>query len=281
MTTSMINLNALLKQAIASAREDESLTVEQIIAAVLSGDKVCVELPTISIGVAEVSKRGKSAAPAKEVKTRTRAAPAKPRSVPDDDVRCSARSFYEDQHLEDGLLKVMRDDGDNLYGDRCKFKKTGETDFCKHHGEKQPLGVWGSEYAGKFKTAVEKTEGGAAPAPKKEAKPKVVAEKKPVATKSEEYAAETEDEEEPEVESVEVEVKVVAKAVPAAEKPKGKPAPKVEEPAAEDAEVEDVEIDGVTYLIDPSDGTVYDHDSEEEVGRYNIKGKKWIVKPTA
>jgi hypothetical protein len=278
MTTSMINLNALLKQAITSARDDESLTVEQIIAAVLGGDKVCVELPTISIGGAEPSKRGKSAAPAKEVKTRTRAAPAKPRSVPDDDVRCSARSFYEDQHLEDGLLKVMRDDADNLYGDRCKFKKTGETDFCKHHGEKQPLGVWGSEYAGKFKTAVEKTESGAAPAPKKEAKPKVVAEK-PAPPKSEEYAAETEDEEEPEVESVEV--KVIAKAAPIAEKPKSKPAPKVEEPIAEDAEVEEIEIDGVSYLIDPSDGTVYDHNSEEEVGRYNIKGKKWIVKPTA
>jgi hypothetical protein len=37
----------------------------------------------------------------------------------------------------------------------------------------------------------------------------------------------------------------------------------------------------VDYLIDPSDGTVYDQESEEEVGRYNIKGKKWIVKPSA
>jgi hypothetical protein len=273
-TTFNLNINDLLMKAITSAREDESLTVEQIITAVLAD----VDLPAISIGGAsEPSKREKKPA-AKEVKTRTRAAPAKARSLPDDDVRCCARSFYEDQHLEGGLLKVMRDDSDNLYGDRCKFKKTGETEFCKHHGEKQPLGVWDGEYAGKFKAAVEKTESGAAPAPKKEAKPKVV--EKPASPKSNEYAAETEDEEEPEVESVEV--KAVVKAAPAAEKPKSKPvAPKVEEPTAEDAEVEEVEIDGVSYLIDPSDGTVYDHESEEEVGRYNIKGKKWIVKPTA
>jgi hypothetical protein len=261
MSTATFNLDIsdLLAKAITSARDDESLTVEQIIATVLAGD-----LPAISIGGAEASKREKK--PAKEVKTRTRAAPAKPRSVPEDDARCYARSFYEDQHLQDGLLKVMRDDVENLYGDRCKFKKTGETDFCKHHAEKQVLGVWDGEYSGKFKTAVEKTENGAAPAPKKEAKPKVVAEK-PAPAKSNEYVAETEDEEEPEV---------------VVEKPKSKPAaPKVEEPATEDAEVEDITIDGVEYLIDPSDGTVYDHDSEEEVGRYNIKGKKWIVEPTA
>lgn len=272
----MINLNALLKHAITSARDDESLTAEQIIAAVLGGDKVCVDLPTISIDGGEVSKRSKSAAPAKEVKTRTRTAPAKPRSIPDDDVRCYARSFYEDQHIEDGHLKVMRDDADNLYGDRCKFKKTGETDFCKHHCEKQPLGVWNGEYAGKFKAAVEKTENGVASTPKKETKPKVVAEKLPV-PKSEEYVAETEDEEA--VETVEEKPKPAPKPEKVTEKPKTQP--KIEEPASEDAEVEDVVIDGVTYLIDPSDGTVYDHNSEEEVGCYNIKGKKWIVKPNA
>ncbi len=267
----MINLNALLEAAITSARDDESLTIDQIIAAVLAGDKVCIELPTISTGP---EKREKKPA-AKEVKTRTRAAPAKARSVPDDDVRCSARSFYEDQHLEDGRLKVMRDDIDNLYGDRCKFKKTGETDFCKHHGEKQPLGVWDGEYSGKFKAAVEKTENGAAPAPKKEAKPKVAASPAP---KPAEYVAVTEDEEEAEAKP---EIKPPTKAAPVVIPAKSKPAPKVEEPVAEDAEVEEIEIDGVSYLIDPSDGTVYDHDSEEEVGRYNIKGKKWIVKPTA
>lgn len=271
MSTATFNLNIsdLLAKAITSAREDESLTIEQIIAAVLAG----ADLPTISIGGAsEINKREKKPAKEiKEVKTRTRAAPAKPRSVPEDDVRCYARSFYEDQHLENGLLKVMRDDVENLYGDRCKFKKTGETNFCKHHAEKQVLGVWDGEYSGKFKTAVEKTENGVAPVTKKEVKPKVAAEKVVVSHKPEEYAAETEDEEEAEEEPV-----------PVVEKPKSKPvAPKIEEPSAEDAEVEDITIGGVMYLIDPSDGTVYDHDSEEEVGRYNIKGKKWIVEPTA
>ena len=264
----MINLNALLKHAITSARDDESLTIEQIIANVLANDPVCVDLLTISTG----NDKGKKPA-AKESKTRTRTAPPKPRSVPDDDVRCSARSFYENQHLEDGLLKVMRDDADNLYGDRCKFKKTGDINFCKHHAEKQVLGVWGGEYSGKFKTAVEKTESGVVPEKKpvapKESKPKPKVATPAPAPKSDEYALETDDEEDEE-------------AKPVAEKPKSKPAPKIEEPVADaDAEVEDVEIDGVSYLIDPSDGTVYDPESEEEVGRYNIKTKKWIVKPTA
>jgi hypothetical protein len=270
MSTATFNLTIgdLLAKAITSARDDKSLTVEQIIAAVLAD----ADLPAISIGGTESNKREKKPAKeVKEVKTRTRAAPPKARSLPEHDVRCYARTFY-DEHIEGGLLKVMRDDVDNLYGDRCKFKKTGETDFCKHHAEKQVLGVWDGEYAGKFKTAVEKTENGVAPAPKKETKPKVAIEKVVSAPpKPEEYAAETEEEEESEVE---------IEPVVAPEKPKSKPAPKIEEPA-EDAEVEDITIDGVEYLIDPSDGTVYDHDSEEEVGRYNIKGKKWIVKPTA
>jgi hypothetical protein len=268
MSVSMINLNTLLENAITLAR-NETLSIEEIIAKVFIDVKVCVELPT---GTSS-NKRTKSAAPTKEVKSRTRTAPAKLRSVPDDDVRCYARSFYEDQHLEDGRLKVMRDDSDNLYGDRCKFKKSGETDFCKHHAEKQVLGVWDNEYAGKFKTAVEKTENSTEPAPKKEPKPKVVVEKKPAATNSED-----EDEGEGEEEESETEL--------AKEKPtsKSKPtSPKIEESvtADSDAEVQDVVIDNVTYLIDTSDGTVYDYDSETEVGRYNIAGKKWIVEPKA
>jgi hypothetical protein len=47
----------------------------------------------------------------------------------------------------------------------------------------------------------------------------------------------------------------------------------------QDAEVDEVEIDGISYLIDYVDGTVYEQESETEVGRYDFKAKKWIVKP--
>ncbi len=79
------------------------------------------------------------------------------RRVAIDDCRCCARTFYEKEQLEGGKLKVMRDDEKNLYGDRCKFKKVGESEFCKHHAEKQPHGIWGGEYSGKMKNKMKKT----------------------------------------------------------------------------------------------------------------------------
>ena len=288
MSTAIVNLNALLKHAIASARDNTSMSVEQIIASVLADDKVCVDLHTISTGVDKPTKK-----PA-EKKDRTRVAPAGPpkaRAIPEDDARCYARSFYENQHIEaDGHLKVMRDDPDNLYGDRCKFKKTGESDFCKHHAEKQVLGVWNGEYLGKFKTAVDKTENNEAPVAPKE--PKKVVE----APKEDPKAEPKKPKEEPKKPKEEPK-KPKEEPKKAAEKPKPKPKveelvsesedsdaedePEVTEPEVTDAVVIDIVIDKVAYLIDTTDGTVYDPDTEEVVGKYSTKFNRWIKKPVA
>jgi hypothetical protein len=270
--TTAINLNALLKQTIALTRENEDWTSEQIIAELMSNHVEIESLATISMAAEKPIKAAKAET---EKKTRTRSAPAKPRAIPDDDTRCSARSFYEKEHIEDGVAKVMRDDPENLYGDRCKFKKTGDIEFCKHHSEKQPLGVWGGEYSGKFKAIVEKTENpeAVATAPKKAAKaPRVL-----IDDDHDEEEAEAEEE----VEEVEEEVEMappspkIAPVATVATVSKAKPAPKIEEPVEEAAEVEECVIDGVSYLKD-EEGTVYDPETEDVVGKYNFKTKKWL-----
>ena len=77
------------------------------------------------------------------------------------DERCMARTIYENIHLEpNGLLKVMRDDPKNQYGDRCKCRKRDSGHFCTRHSGWQSLGVWNGEYSGKFSEYVEKTENG-------------------------------------------------------------------------------------------------------------------------
>jgi hypothetical protein len=281
--TTTINLNALLKQTIVLTRENDEWTSEQIIAELMSNHVEIQSLASMSVAVAE--KQVKSGKAETEKKSRTRSAPAKPRAIPEDDTRCSARSFYEKEHIEDGVAKVMRDDPENLYGDRCKFKKTGDIEFCKHHSEKQPLGVWGAEYSGKFKVIVEKTENGeAAPAPKKAAKPVLVDDDNEESEAEAESDAEEEVEEEAEIhlsppspKIVAAPVKKAAPAAPVAAAPaKAKPAPK-EEPVEEAAEVEECTIDGETYLKD-EEGIVYDPETEDPVGKYNFAKKSWIIK---
>ncbi len=74
----------------------------------------------------------------------------KPRTLPDNEIRCCARVFYEKEHIESGKLRVIRpEDQLNRFGDRCKFKKT-DGEYCKHHAEKQPFGVWNGVYGGKL-----------------------------------------------------------------------------------------------------------------------------------
>jgi hypothetical protein len=282
--TALINLNALLKQTVVLTRENDDWTPEQIIAELLSNHVGIESLATISVGGSSSEKTGKDVKAKKtektetEKKTRTRSAPVKPRAIPEDDTRCSARSFYEKEHLEDGVLKVMRDDSDNLYGDRCKFKKTGDIDFCKHHSEKQPLGVWDSEYSGKFKAFVDKTEN-PSEAPVKKAKAKVVVEddeEEEVEEVDESFAQQVDgsDEEEADAEDEEEEEQVPAK--PAAKAAAGKPKiPMPVEP--EEAEVEEIQIDKTTYLID-GEGEVYDPETEDCVGKYDRKTKKWLSK---
>jgi hypothetical protein len=77
------------------------------------------------------------------------------------DERCMARTIYEKDHLEpNGLLKVMRDDPKNQYGDRCKCRKKDSSLFCTRHSGWQSLGVWNGDYSGKFYDYVQKTQNG-------------------------------------------------------------------------------------------------------------------------
>jgi len=252
--TTAINLNALLKQTIVLARENEDWTSEQIIAELMSNHVEIQSLAPISMAATEkTTKAGKAET---EKKTRTRSAPAKPRAIPDDDTRCCARSFYEKEHIEDGVAKVMRDDSDNLYGDRCKFK-----------------------------TIVDKTENPdtfVAPAPKK-----AVTKAPLVLIDDDHEESEAEQDEETEIVMAPPSPKKatpVKKAAPVAvavapAPVKTKPVPKIEEPEEpveeEAAEVEEVVIDGETYLKD-EDNTIYDPETEEAVGVYSFTKMKWI-----
>ena len=287
--TTAINLNALLKQTIVLTRENDDWSTEQIIAELMSNHVEIQSLASISVAAPEKPlKAGKAET---EKKSRTRSAPVKPRAIPEDDTRCCARSFYEKEHIEDGVAKVMRDDPENLYGDRCKFKKTGDIEFCKHHSEKQPLGVWGAEYSGKFKVIVEKTENpeaNVAPAPKKAvAKPVLVDDDNESEAESE---AEEEVEEEAEIvmappspkktvtaAPVAVAAAPAKKAVVAPAPAKAKPIPKEEPVEEEAAEVEECTIEGKTYLKD-EEGIIYNPETEDPIGKYNFKTKKWILK---
>ena len=199
---------------------------------------------------------------------------------------CCARAFYEKEHVEEGKLKKMSDDDANEFGGRCKFKQSGESTFCKHHAEKQPHGVWGGEYAGKLKSLIEKANAPVATAA--EDKPKA-AEDKPKAKASKKIvkkvAAATEDNEEPKTPT---KPKNKTKTVkPNAPK---RPSEDEESDVGEDAEdeyldgkvletagieYEWIEIDDISYTID-ANGNVYDPETEEKVGQYNTKTKKWI-----
>ncbi len=216
---------------------------------------------------APVSAKGKSKSKSADGEKKPRAAP-KPRAVPEDDTRCCARSFYESEHLDGGKLKTMRDDADNLYGDRCKFKKSGG-DFCKHHTEKQPHGVWNGEYSGKFKPLLEALASSGEES--KPAAPKKLLVKKPAPAP------------------------VVAPKAAAKTAPVPKSADSVEYDDDEEVHSDDefyeesklekegldcevIEIDDMDYLID-AQGNVYDPEDEKKVGKYDIDKKKWISGP--
>jgi hypothetical protein len=311
-TTTVFDLRAILASSIQTAidlaRQSEDVTVDQVMDRVMA----TVNIQEIHLAPVKIknsrAKKSKSNSDSESEPTekieRVRAAPGKPRAIPDDETRCCARSLYEKDHLEGGKLKVMRDEDDNLYGDRCKFKKVGEADFCKHHSEKQPLGVWGGEYSGKFQVLVEKLSApqvekkpkAAADKPKAaEVKPKAAAEDKPKKTESKPKAApekpvcelsnetisdDEDDENNDPVETISDDEPVVAKPKVAEVKPKVAevkpiaPEPKPEEEEEEEAlEVEECQIEGKTYLRDAEDN-IYDED-DNMVGKYNFKTKKW------
>lgn len=96
--------------------------------------------------------------------------------------RCMARTVYENIHLDTaGLLKEMRDDIKNLYGDRCKCRKKEGSYFCTRHSGYQPLGIWNGAYNGKLLEYVNKTKQKDEPIQEKK---KVVKEQKDVKEKS-------------------------------------------------------------------------------------------------
>lgn len=275
MSVAMINLDELLYSAYMLGVETEqgtpALNQSQLRSIVLRNVPM--------LGKTEVTetatKKSAAAAPAAEKKPRKQSSAAgKPRAVPEDETRCHARSFYEKDHIENGLLKVVRDDEANQFGDRCKFKKADGTEFCKHHAEKQPHGIWGGDYDGKFKLYIGKTAEDVAEKPKKVAKD----------ADAEESASSA-------VEATPAKkiIKKAAPSAPVAEKPKKKLIKEEDDVEEHDddeymecdglqksgVEFDWVEIEDESFMID-SNGDVYDPETEKKIGNYDIKQKKWI-----
>jgi hypothetical protein len=267
-------LSSSIQTAIDLARQGGDVTVDQVMEKVMASVNIQeIQIAPVKVKNSRVKKSASESEPEpKEKVERVRAAPAKPRAIPDDETRCCARSLYEKDHTEAGKLKVMRDDEANLYGDRCKFKKVGEADFCKHHSEKQPLGVWGGEYSGKFQVLVEKLS-----APEVEKKPKAANDKPKSKAKPApeepvcQIASEDEEEEEPVAEVKPKAAEVKPKAAEPVIKAVAPEEPEDEEPL----EVEECQIDGKTYMRD-AENNIYDEDTDDLVGQYNFKTKKWI-----
>lgn len=78
----------------------------------------------------------------------------KPRKIPEDSLRCCARTC-DDECLEHGALKVMRNDPKNLYGNRCTSKHGEGLDYCGRHKVNQPFGIWNEVYEGRMKKLIE------------------------------------------------------------------------------------------------------------------------------
>ena len=302
--TTVFDLRAILTSAIETAidlaQQGDEVTVDQVMEKVMTTVNIQqIELDLVKPKKARASKPKEQIDP--EFIDRIKLAPSKPRTIPDDETRCCARSFYEHDHLDENKqIKVMRDDEANLYGDRCKKTKTNG-DFCNTHNKGQPLGVWGNEYDGKLKKRIDKLN-----APTQEPKPKTEkAEKvaKPKADKAEKVAKPKADKTEKVAKPKAEKAEKVAK--PKAEKPKAKPKvaeceiesdeeeEEIEEEEYEETEtktdpkpiapaedeeavgIEECEIEGKTYLRDDK-GNIYDADSEEHLGIYNFKTKKWV-----
>jgi hypothetical protein len=268
----MIDLESLLFQAytlgLQSEHDAPALTKIEL------RSKLLANVPLFG-SVSESTTNTKVTAPKEkaEKKTKTKEpAEKKARAVPDEDTRCCARSLYEADHLENGVPKVMRDDEANPFGGRCKFKKVGDSGFCKHHAEKQPHGVWDGEYAGKMKTLLEK------PAENAE-KPKAA--KKIVKKAATETAEPTTPNKPTQAVEPKAPKKVVKKAAPKEEDEDDVEEHEDDEYMAGDVleqagiEYEWVEIDDEQYMID-SNGNVYNPEDETKIGVYDIKAKKWI-----
>ena len=203
------------------------------------------------------------------------------------DERCMARTIYEKEHLEsNGLLKVMRDDPKNQYGERCKCRKKDAGLFCTRHSGWQSLGVWNGEYSGKFSDYVQKTQNSSVcqivdddepPKPvskpaKKEVKEQIKKEKmvkpaclsvKPGSTGEPNFSVN--------------QTKDVKKASPSASSINTDEAEEEQVESDEDSVMAyPIHIDGIEYNIDDTNN-VYTDDGEL-VGVYNRLKKSWLSK---
>jgi hypothetical protein len=266
----MINLDDLLFAAynlgFTSDGNEPSLTKAELRA------KLLANVPLVGCAESKI----KTVKTPAETKTKAEKKPreTKPKAEKPVAEFCCARAFYEKDHVEDGKLKKMSDDEANEFGGRCKFKQSGESTFCKHHAEKQPHGVWGGEYAGKLKMLIEK-----ANAPIEESKPKIKTTKKIVKKTV----------------PVDEEPKTPTKTKTKVVKPNAPKRPAKEEESDKEEDEDDdedeyldgkvlesagiefewIEIDDISYMID-AEGNIYDPETEEKLGEYNIKTKKWI-----
>jgi len=140
MTTALlIPFHDIIQRAFVLREKNPELSVDELVKQIL---------PTIQLSI-------QSEVPINLRKDVQEPAPVKKELAPED--RCMARTIYELIHLEDGKLKIMRDDNKNLYGDRCKCRKKENGQFCTRHSGWQSLGVWNGEYSGKFQEYVSKT----------------------------------------------------------------------------------------------------------------------------
>jgi len=140
MTTALlIPFHDIIQRAFVLREKNPELSVDELVKQIL---------PTIALSI-------QSEVPINLRKDVHEPVNVKKELAPED--RCMARTIYELIHLEDGKLKIMRDDNKNLYGDRCKCRKKENGQFCTRHSGWQSLGVWNGEYSGKFQEYVSKT----------------------------------------------------------------------------------------------------------------------------
>jgi hypothetical protein len=147
MSTSLsIPFDVVIKKAFELRETDPDISVDDILKEVLPNINIIINTD-YNLNIRKKTTKDK----VEEKKTT--------KKIISEEERCLARTVYEDKHLEhsSGILKIMRDDPRNLYGDRCKCRKKENSHFCTRHSGQQPLGIWNSKYCGKLFEMVQKT----------------------------------------------------------------------------------------------------------------------------
>jgi len=252
MTTALlIPFHDIIQRAFELREKNPELSVDELIKQIL---------PTIALSI-------QSEVPINLRKDVHEPANVKKELAPED--RCMARTIYELIHLEDGKLKIMRDDNKNLYGDRCKCHKKENGQFCTRHSGWQSLGVWNGEYSGKFQEYVSKTvcqivDDDEPPKKKKETVVKKEPVKKERMVKPASAAVSKE------------ESNAVEEDIEHNDQPKEDIEPKEEESDEDSVVAYPITIDGMEYNIDETNHVWTD--DGDLLGVYDRIKKKWISK---